>query len=310
MKSLFSSLTKDKPYLFFLLSVIFLSALISILIGTIFIEAYPAVSKVGVLDFIFGTKWGDTLGVYGSWIFIMGTFFMTIVTMCMAVPLGIFTAIYLAEFSSPKVSSLMKSSIELLVGIPSVVYGILGLFVLKDFLSAYITPVISGTLGAVVPLFRVSPNSDGTGIFLASVVLTIMILPTIISISYDAMRSVSRELREGSLALGATHWETIEKIIIPKALPGIIAGITLGMMRALGETMAIVMLLGNAMNVPGSIFDNGYAITSKILNDITYTYGMYPEATSALFGLAALLFVIEAIFLLAMKIICRGYSIR
>lgn len=307
MKSRFTDLTKDKPYLLFFFSVLLLSAFISILITTIFIEAYPAVSNSGVLYFIFGTSWGAEQGVYGAWIFIMGTFWMTAVTMCMAVPLGIFTAIYLAEFSHPKVSSLMKSSIELLVGIPSVVYGILGLFVLKDFLSAYVTPVISGTLGEVIPVFRANPTSDGTGVFLASVVLAIMILPTIISIAYDAMRSVNKELIEGSLALGATKWETIEKIIIPTSFAGITAGITLGMMRAIGETMAIVMLLGNAMVVPASIFDNGYAMTSKILNDITYTYGLYPEATSALFGLAALLFVIEAMFLVAMRIICLHY---
>ena len=309
MISRLRDLAKDKPYLFFLFSVLLLSAMISILIGAIFFEAYPSVSNSGVLHFIFGTGWGDEQGVYGSWVFIMGTFWMTAVTMCMAVPLGIFTAIYLSEFSHPTVRSVMKSSIELLVGIPSVVYGILGLFVLKDFLSTYITPVISGTLGAVLPIFRAPSNSDGTGVFLASVVLTIMIIPTIISISYDAMRSVHRELREGSLALGATGWETIEKIVIPTALPGITAGITLGMMRAVGETMAIVMLLGNTMKVPNSIFDTGYAMTSKILNDITYSYGLYPETTSALFGLAALLFVIEALFLIGMRIICLGYRV-
>jgi len=125
-----------------------------------------------------------------------------------------------------------------------------------------------------------------------------MIIPTIISISQDAIHSVRRDFREGSLALGATKWETIQKIVIPTALPGIMTGVTLGMMRAVGETMAIVMLLGNVMKTPSSIFDTGYAMTSIIVNEITESYGLYPDVTSALFGMAVMLLLIEAAFIL------------
>ncbi|HDH41339.1 MAG TPA: phosphate ABC transporter permease subunit PstC [Candidatus Altiarchaeales archaeon] len=293
--------TKDKPYLFFLTSAIFLTLMISVLVGTVFWMAYPTVSKTGIIEFIFGTEWGKEGGSYGIWIFIVGTFYMTAVTMCMAVPLGLFTAIYLSEFAHSKVRSIMKSSIELLVGIPSVVYGIFGLFILKDYLRDYVNPLISNTLGSFIPLFHDSGGS-GTGVFLASVILTIMVIPTIISIAENAMRSVSQEYREGSIALGTTKWETIQKIVIPTALPGIVAGITLGMTRAVGETMAIVMLLGNTYKIPTSIFDTGYAMTSKILNDITYHFAN-PEVCSALFGIAAVLFIIEAIFIGIIRII-------
>lgn len=287
-------LSKDKPYLLFLSSALLITVVISILIGTVFWVAHPTVMKMGVFGFIFGDKWGID-GRYGIWVYIVGTFVMTAVTMCMAIPLGLFTAIYLAEFAHPKLRYLMKSSVELLVGIPSVVYGIFGLFILKDFLRDYFNPLVGGTLGVIIPFFR-DMGGNGEGVFLASVVLTIMVVPTIISISEDALRSVSRELREGSAALGATKWETIQKLVVPIAMPGIMAGVTLGMMRAIGETMAIVMLLGNSNRIPSSIFDTGYAMTSKILNDIMNNLAD-DEISSALFGIAAVLFMITALLI-------------
>lgn len=301
-----NELIKDKPYLFFLSSALFLVLVISILMGSVFWEAYPALSNIGIIEFIFGTEWEG--GKYGIWVFIMGTFYMTAVTMCMAIPLGILTAVYLSEFAHPKIRSVIKPSIELLVGIPSVVYGIFGLFMLKLYFRDYLYPFINGinlfmdsTIGFHIPFLSVPANSDGSSIFLASLVLMFMTIPTIISISEDAMRSVDRNFREGSLALGATKWETIEKIVIPTAIPGITTAITLAMTRSVGETMAIIMLIGNATHVPESIFDTGYAMTSKILNDIAETSN--PLTLSALFGIAAVLFIIEAILISMARII-------
>ncbi|MBN2251308.1 MAG: phosphate ABC transporter permease subunit PstC [Candidatus Altiarchaeota archaeon] len=299
-----SMIFRDKHHLFFLSSSLLLLLVISSLFGTIFYMAYPAVSSTGMIEFVFGSKWSYSEGVYGIWTFIAGTFIMTLTTMCMAVPLGLFTAIYLAEFAHPRLRGIMKSSIELLVGIPSVVYGIFGLFILKAYMRDYVNPLISSTLGSITPVFY-DASGSGDGVLLASVILTVMIIPTIISISEDSLRSVSRSYREGSVALGSTKWETIQKIVVPTAMPGILAGITLGMTRALGETMAIVMLLGNSMHMPSSVFDSGYAMTSKILNDITY-YFANPAACSALFGIAAALIVIEAIFILFVRIIGQG----
>jgi len=299
-----NALSKDKPYLFFLGSAIFLVLIISFLFGVIIWEAYPVLSKTGILQFIFGTKWNYDEHQYGVWIFIVGTFAMTITTMCMAVPLGLFTAIYLAEFSHPKLEGVLKTSIELLVGIPSVVYGIFGAFILQHFLKSNFNPIIDSTLGQISPVFK-DVSGEGEGIFLAAVILTVMIIPTIISISENALRSVSRNYKEASYSLGATRWETIQKVTIPTAMPGILAGITLGMTRALGETMAIAMLLGNKEQIPTTVFDSGYAMTTKILSDLPYYMGD-TEAQSALFGIAALLFVVEAILILAVRLIGKG----
>lgn len=298
-------LSKDKPYLFFSSTAVILILLTTVMISALIWEALPALTREGLINFIFGTEWGEK--GYGIWHFMMGTVWLTTTTMIMAIPLSLLTAIYLAEYAHPKIRYFMKSSIELLVGIPSVVYGIFGLFILKDPIRDHINPLISNTLGTIIPIFR-DYGGDGRGVFLASTMLTIMIIPTIISIAEDAMRSVRKEFREGSIALGATKWETIQKIVIPTALPGIMAGITLGVMRAVGETMAIVMLLGNVMKTPRSIFDTGYAMTSVIVNEITEAYGLNPELASALFGMAVMLFIVEAAFILLMRTICHIYQ--
>lgn len=303
------ALWKDKPYIVFISSAVFLTLAMSLLLGTVFWISEPVFEKMGIIDFVFSTSWSEENNQFGAGVFIIGTFCVTAVTLCMAVPLSLFTAVYLAEFAHPKVRYVMKSSIELLVGIPSVVYGIFGLFILKDLLRDYVNPVISGTLGEFIPIFH-DPGGPGTGVFLASVVLTVMVIPTIIGLAEDAIRSVPRSFREASAALGATEWETIEKIVIPTAMPGIMAGVTLGMTRALGETMAIVMLLGNTYHIPTSIFDAGYAMTSKILNDMSHNL-LIDEVRSALFGLAAVLFIIEAaLIMFARAIAKRGLKKR
>ena len=182
---------------------------------------------------------------------------MTAVTMAIAVPVGVLTAIYLAEWAPRWMEGILRPLIELLVGIPSVVYGIFGFFILEKFFQRYIDPAISGTLGKLIPFLHDTSPTDGSGFLLASSVLAIMILPTIIAISQEAMQAVHAEHREGSLALGATKWETIKHVVIPIAFPGIVTAIILGMMRAMGETMAVVMLIGNTAKIPGSVFDTG-----------------------------------------------------
>jgi phosphate transport system permease protein len=196
----------------------------------------------------------------------------------------------------------MRPLIELLVGIPSVVYGIFGLFVLGPIFGNFVAPFTSSVLG-FIPFFQDTGSSvRGVGLALASTVLAIMILPTIISISEDSIRSVKREYREASFAMGATHWETISKVVLPSASKGILAAVVLGMMRAMGETMAIVMLFGNANKIPDTFFSSGYAMTSKILNDIGF-YVVQEESRSALFAVAAVLFAIEILFVGMTRII-------
>jgi len=253
--------------------------------------------------------WDYNAHTYGILTYIVGTLYMTIVTMIIAVPLSILTAIYLAEFAPPRVKQVIRPMIELLVGIPSVVYGIFGLFLLAGFFTDYVNPFIDATLGWVwVPvlghLFHDPNPGRSAGVLLASTVLAIMVLPTITVLSEEAIRSVPREYKEASYGVGATRWDTILRMILPVASSGIITAIVLGIMRAMGETMAIVMLLGNSDHMPSSVLDVGYAMTSKILNDMGYWIAD-DEGRAALFGIAAVLFVIEMLFVVAIRFFSR-----
>jgi phosphate transport system permease protein len=263
-----------------------------ILVGLIFYVALPVFQTQG-LYFLYGDVWDYEKKIYGIRIFVMGTLALTATTLVIAFPISLFTAIFLSEYAPKLVASILRPMIELLVGIPSVVYGIFGLFVLEGVFVNVIDPFLNTYLG-FIPLFIDTPRGGGEGVLLASTVLAIMILPTIITISEDSMRSVSYEYREASYALGANHWQTIKKVVLPAAFKGIMSGVVLGLMRAMGETMAIVMLLGNVNKIPSSLLDVGYAMTSKILNDITY-YLIDDSARSALFGIAAVLFLMEII---------------
>ncbi len=264
------------------------------LIVYIFYMASPVLIKQGIINFVTGVEWSYSKGIYGIRDFIFATIIMTVVSLILAVPVSIFTAIFLAEYASPKIVFYLRPFIELLVGIPSVVYGILGLYVLSGFFADHLQPFLSSALGFIYIFQDLNPGS-GNGVLLASTILAIMILPTITSISEDALRSVSRDHREASYSLGATQWETIRHVVIPTAFGGIVSAVVLGMMRAMGETMAIVMLLGNSQHIPGSLFDTGYAMTSKLVNEIGH-YAAMDEPRSALFGIAAVLFALEILF--------------
>jgi phosphate transport system permease protein len=277
------------PGRFFLASAALTAFIVVFLIGFVFYTAAPVLGKTGP-GFVTGTSWSYD-NHYGIAIFLIGTLLLTAVTLAIAVPLGICTAIFLAEWAPVWLERIMRPCIELLVGIPSVVYGIFGFFVLAGIFRDYINPFIDSTLG-FIPLFRNTSPQTGLGILLASTVLAIMILPTIVALSQEAMRAVPKDYREASFALGATKWETIKSVVIPAAMTGITTGIILGMMRAMGETMAVVMLIGGNDNMPNSILGTANAMTSKILNDIGFQC-MFPDHLSALFGIAAVLFVME-----------------
>jgi len=263
-------------------------------VGFIFYTALPVFESQGIINFIIGQEWSYSDNIYGIRTYIAGTIIMTVVTLILAVPISIFTAIFLSEIASPHLASTIRPFIELLVGIPSVVYGIFGLFVLENVFQEQIDPLIDSLLGFISIFVDVNPGS-GTGVLLASTILSIMVFPTITTISEDAIRSVSVESRHASFALGANRWETIRRVVLPAASGGLLSAVVLGMMRAMGETMAIVMLLGNSNSIPSSILGPGYAMTSKILNDIGHHFSE-TEPRAALFGIAAVLFAMEILF--------------
>jgi phosphate ABC transporter permease protein PstC len=253
------------------LTVIAFSALTSLLLIAAFIfkEGVPFIARTGFSDFLFSSDWQPERGHFGICPMIVASLWVTFGAMLIGAPLGVAGAIFLSEFLPKTVMRIIKPTIELLVGIPSVVYGFIGVVVLA-------------------PLIRAHLGGPGLSILLASVILGIMILPTVVSISTDAITSVPNSYREGALALGATRWQAVYMVVLKAARSGIIAGIILGMGRAVGETMAVIMVSGNAVKVPHSALDSVRTLTANIALEMGYATGLHREA---LFATGVVLFV-------------------
>jgi phosphate ABC transporter permease protein PstC len=275
---------KDKLAEKILLFIAF-SAIASLLLITFFIfqQGVPLIFKIGLGNF-FSTHWSPTRGHFGILSMIIGSLMVTVGALVVGIPFGLACAIYLAEFSSTMVQKILKPIIELLAGIPSVVYGFIGIVIL-------------------VPFIRGNFGGPGFSVLASSVILGIMILPTIVSISYDSLLAVPGTYREGSYALGATKWQTVVKLLIPAARSGIVAGIILGMGRAIGETMAVIMIAGNALKIPHSILDSVRTLTSTIALELGYAAG---DHRAALFACGSFLFIIIIILnIIAIRITGR-----
>jgi phosphate transport system permease protein len=253
---------------------IFICALVAILlvflIGLFVIQqGIPALRSIGILKFLFGTVWRPGIGEFGILPMIIGSVYVTIGALLLSAPLGIACAIFLAEVAPYHVRNVVRSAVELLVGIPSVVYGLVGMVV-------------------IVPLIR-EMGGNGFSILAAIIVLTVMVLPTVISISEDSLRRVPMGYREGALALGATKWQTIWHVMLPVARSGIVAAVILGMGRAIGETMAMIMVIGNSIIIPVSPLDPARTLTGNIAVEINYASGIHE---SALFATGIVLFLL------------------
>lgn len=264
-----------KLHEFFIEKALLLSAVTAVLVVAlityfIFADGLPVMQKYGLSHFITGRDWHPLDNQFGLLPMITGSFLVTLGALIIGVPLSVGCAIFLAEIAPKQVSRLIRPAIELLAGIPSVVYGFYGLVIL-------------------VPLIRKIFGGSGFSILGGSVVLAIMILPTIVNISEDAIRSVPKDYKEGSLALGATHWQTIKKVIVPSARSGILTAIVLGMGRAIGETMAVIMVVGNVSALPESLLSPVRTLTGNIAIEMGYAAG---EHSQALFATGIVLFVI------------------
>ncbi len=264
---------------------LFLSAATAVLIVALIIifllkEGLPIFIKVGIVDFCLGMNWNPIAIAgepsYGIFPMIVASFYIAIGSLIIAVPLGLACAVFLAEIAPSWVRSMLKHAIELLVGIPSVILGFIGLVLL-------------------VPFIRDHFGGYGFSILAGSIILAIMALPHIISISDDAIRSVPREYKEASLALGATHWHTIRKVILPSARSGIVAAVILGMGNSIGETMAVLMVAGNTPILPAPLYDildPVRPMTSNIVLEMGYATG---DHASALFATGIVLFIVVAL---------------
>jgi len=244
-------------------------AILALITVFIFREGGPLIVKVGLGNFL-SSDWHPTAGAYGIALMIVGSTVVTAGALAIGVPFGIACAIVLAEMAPPRARTLLKPAIEILAGIPSVVYGFMGIVVLLPWIRTHLGGAGASALGG-------------------SVILGIMVLPTIIGISIDALQAVPRSYREGSLALGATQWQTVWRVVLPAARSGIVAAVILGMGRAVGETMAVIMVAGNSVQMPHSPLDSVRTLTANIALEMGYAAG---DHRAALFATGIVLFLI------------------
>ncbi|HHX12462.1 MAG TPA: phosphate ABC transporter permease subunit PstC [Clostridiales bacterium] len=257
----------ERIFLLLALSALSVLALITVFI---FIKGIPLIAKVGVLNFVFGMKWAPSQGSYGIFPMIVGSISVTLGAAIIGVPIAMCCSIFLAEFAPQTLRNIFRPAIQLLAGIPSVVYGFWGVL--------FIVPMIRNYLGG-----------PGLSILAGSIILAIMILPTIISITEISILALPRHYKDGALALGLTHWQTIWYLLLPAAKSGIVAAIILGLGRAIGETMAVIMVVGNAVALPESILDPVRTLTTNIGIEMGYASG---EHQQALFATGIVLFAI------------------
>jgi phosphate ABC transporter permease protein PstC len=255
---------------------------LALITAFIFKEGLPVMFKVGLGEFIFSSNWYPSEGQFGIFPMIIGSLAVTAGAMVIGILLGLSCAVLLVGFAPPRMVAVIKPSIELLAGIPSVVYGFIGVVIFVPFIRDWLGP-------AMVGVGLASDPGPGLSVLAASIVLGIMTLPTITSISVDALQAVPRSYREGSLALGATEWQTTHMVMLKAARSGLVAAIILGMGRAVGETMAVIMVAGNTLDVPHSILDPVRTLTSNIALEMGYAAG---DHRKALFATGVVLFVI------------------
>lgn len=235
------------------------------------LRGWPIFAEIGVAAFLFGRVWDPTAGTYGILPLIYGSVVVMLGALALGTPLAVGTAIFLSEIATPRVRSIVRPAVELLAGIPSVIYGFFGLIILR--------PIVANMTDGL-----------GFGAVTAWLILAIMIVPTIAAISEDALRSIPPGIREASYAMGATQWQTIYKVLVPAAKIGIIDAIILGMGRAIGETMAVLMVVGNAPVFPATVAEPIATLTTQIVMDMPYAAGLH---RTALFGMAIILFLVS-----------------
>ena len=263
-----------------------ITGILGVILITVFIvkEGLPVLNSTGLLSFLGGKKWAPTNEIFGILPMIVGSAITTLGALIIGIPVGLGCSVYLAELASERVQRILKPGIDLLAGIPSVIYGLYGMVV-------------------IVPLIRKTFGGSGFSILAGSIVLAIMILPTIINISTSSIKAVPKDYKEASLAMGSSHWQAIYKVILPSAKSGILAGIILGLGRAIGETMAVIMITGNTVTLPKSVLSSVRTLTGNIGIEMGYASGAHQQA---LFATGIVLFV----FIMIINVIANSLPRR
>ena len=286
---------------FFVLSVIPVALAILILMMLVY-KSWPLLKTHSLWQLLAGQVWKPEEGLFGFWPFIAGTFWVTLTALVLAVPPSLLTAIYLSEYSSRSLRTLMKPLLDLLAAIPSVIYGVWGMIAIVPLIQNDLIPFIQQHFGSI-PLIS-SRNPTGFGILAGAIVLAIMIMPFIIAVHYEILENVPKGLKEASLAIGTTRLQTIRWAVLPQVLPGLVAGIVFGASRALGETMAVLMVVGNVAQTPHSILDAAYPLPALIANNYGEMMSI-PLYDSALMTAALILLIFILIFNIVSTLVLR-----
>ena len=280
--------------------------LLLVMIVALVSRSMPILETKPIGELLLGRIWKPLQGHFGFFPFIVGTFWVTVVALIIAVPPCLLSAIYLAEYCRSHTVSIVKPLLDLLAGIPSVVYGVWGVVAIVPWVQS-IKPFLSRWLG-FIPLFT-SDNPTGFSILAGGIVLAVMIVPFIIAVAFEVLSAVPNDARRASLALGATRWQTIRHAVLPQALPGIVAGVVLGASRALGETMAVLMVVGNVAKIPTSIFDPAYPLPALIANNYGEMLSI-PMYDAALLGAALVLLLVVLFFNVLSTLVLRQFKRR
>ncbi len=289
----------DLAYAITLASAAAILVIVALIVGELWARSQPTVKTFG-WHFLTTSTWDPNGGKFGALPFVYGTCVTSFLALLLAVPLGIASSIFLAEMAPPKLSNILTFLIELLAAVPSVIYGLLGIFILVPFIREFVAPILTKVFG-FLPFFK--GDFYGVSFLSAGLVLSVMVVPFIISVSREVLLAVPVEQREAALALGATKWETTWQIVLPTASTGIIGSVFLALARALGETMAVTMVIGNTPTISASLFSPGYSIAAVIANEFAEASGdLYVSSLIflglVLFGLTIVINAVARILIL------------
>jgi phosphate transport system permease protein len=298
-----------QDFLFHKITLVFAASVLLVLIGIIislFIGAAPAFKEFGI-GFITNVEWDPVNDQYGAAIAIVGTLATSFIALIIAFPISFGIALFLTEICPPWLKRPLGTAVELLAGVPSIIYGMWGLFVFAPLFAEYVQPVLKSTLGPLPVIGHLfSGPMMGIGIVTAGLILSIMIIPFIASVMRDVFEIVPAVLKESAYGLGCTRWEVVRKIVMPYTKTGVVGGVMLGLGRALGETMAVTFVIGNANKLSWSLFAAGNSISSTLANE--FAEAQSPMHVASLFSLALILFIITFIVLSAAKLMLAGMA--
>lgn len=282
------------------MAVVFSGSLVFVILILLFLKSAPILGKKPLPELIFSSTWLPFQGEFGFYPFIIGTIYVTLLAMVFSIPLSVLSAVYLAEYADKRIKKIIKPLIDLLAGIPPVIYGVWGILVIVPFIAEF-APFVKNSLG-FIPLLSSGSYVTGYSILAGGIVLAIMVLPIIISVIEEVFNVIPSQVRESSLSLGATKWQTIKHVLVRGAMPGIVAAIILGFSRAFGETMAVLMVVGNVIQIPSSVFDPAYPLPALIANNYGEMMSI-PLYDSALMLASLILLVIIMFFSIIARIV-------